>query len=124
MPPLPTPSFDTFLRHEALTALLQAYAAARPWLVELRSLGRSHEGRDIWLVVLTRRGGPPDTDKPALWVDGNIHAAELMGSTAVLYWLHALLSAEPDDAAVQRLLDTRTVYLCPRVNPEIGRAHV
>jgi murein tripeptide amidase MpaA len=118
LPPLPTPAFDRFYRHPELTDLLQAYAAARPGLVELRSIGRSHEGRDIWLLVLTNRSTGADADKPAFWVDGNIHAAELTASTACLYWLHQLLGAYGSDAKVTELLDTRVVYLCPRLNPD------
>ena len=117
--PLPVPRFDTFYRHAELTQLLQDYAAARPGLVQLRSLGKSHEGRDLWLLVLTRGASGDDADKPAIWVDGNIHAAELTASTACLYWLHALLSGhDAGDAQAVQLLDTRTVYLCPRLNPD------
>ena len=115
---LPQPAFDRFYRHAELTELLRGYAEARPDLIELRSLGLSHEGRDIWLVVITSRTTGADTDKPALWVDGNIHAAELTASTACLYWLHQLASGYGSDAKVTELLDTRVVYLCPRLNPD------
>lgn len=124
MPPtLPSPDFSRFLRHDELGALLRAYADARPDLIELRSLGKSHEGRDIWLVVATNRATGADTDKPAFWTDGNIHAAELTASTAVLYWLHQLASAHgdpehPRHREVRELLDTRCVYLVPRLNPD------
>jgi len=118
MPDIPVPRFDIFYRHAELTRLLHDYAAAAPGLVELRSIGKSHEGRDIWLVVLTQRAGGPDIEKPALWVDGNIHAAELTASTACLYWLHRLVVDYPGDAAVRRLLDTRAVYIVPRLNPD------
>jgi murein tripeptide amidase MpaA len=116
--PLPTPSFDRFPRHEELGALLRAYADARPDLVALRSIGRSHEGRDIWLAALTNRATDDDLDKPALWVDGNIHAAELTACTAALYYLHQLVASYGTDARVTHLLDTRVVYLCPRLNPD------
>ncbi|HLL12620.1 MAG TPA: M14 family zinc carboxypeptidase, partial [Rubrivivax sp.] len=67
---LPTPRFDQFYRHDELTRLLQEYAAALPQLVQLQSLGKSYEGRDIWLVILSNQATGIDTDKPALWVDG------------------------------------------------------
>ena len=122
MPDFPVPRFDQFYRHPELTRLLQDYAAARPDLVGLRSIGKSFEGRDIWLVTLTNTNTGADTDKPAFWVDGNIHAAELTASTACLYWLHWLVShyGGSDEAGRQatQLLDTRAVYIVPRLNPD------
>ena len=122
MPDFPVPRFDQFYRHPELTQLLEDYAAARPDLVALRSIGKSFEGRDIWLLTLTQARTGPDTDKPAFWVDGNIHAAELTASTACLYWLHHLVSHYGGDDEVGRqvtqLLDTRAVYIVPRLNPD------
>lgn len=118
MPDLPVPRFDVFYRHAELTRLLQDYAAARPDLLELRSIGLSHEGRDIWLAVITNQASGPDLDKPAFWCDGNIHAGELTASTACLYWLHQLMLGYGSDRAVTHLLDTRVVYICPRLNPD------
>ena len=115
---VPLPAFDRFYKHHELTELFQAFAAARPELVELRELGRSHENRPIWVLVLTRKSTGADTDKPAFWVDGNIHAAELTASTACLYWLHHLLSKDGEDAGVSELLSTRVIYLVPRLNPD------
>ena len=118
MPAIPVPRFDQFYRHPELTRLLQDYAAAAPHLVELQSLGRSHEGRDIWLVVVTHQATGDHAEKPAIWVDGNIHAAELTASTACLYWLHQLVCGHGQDREITQLLDTRTVYLVPRLNPD------
>jgi hypothetical protein len=118
MPPLPVPRFDHFYRYAELTRLLEDYAAARPDLVALSSIGKSHEGRDIWLVTLTNQATGAAADKPALWVDGNIHAAELTASTACLYYLHTLVSGYGEQRESTQLLDTRAVYLCPRLNPD------
>ena len=115
---LPKPRFDTFYRYDALTQLLRDYAQARPGLIELRSLGKSHEGRDIWVVVITQTATGADVDKPAFWVDGNIHAAELTASTACLYWLHQLATGYGSQSDITHLLDTRVVYLVPRLNPD------
>ena len=83
VPSLPQPKFDQFYKHAELTTLLQAFAEARPDLLELRELGRSHEGRPIWLVVIARKAIGIDEDKPAFWVDGNIHAVELRVRTSL-----------------------------------------
>jgi murein tripeptide amidase MpaA len=118
LPATPTPSFDVFLKYDALTRLLFDYADAHPTLVSVDSIGKSHEGRDIWVATVTNTATGVAADKPAFWADGNIHAAELTASTAVLYFLHQLCSGYGNDAQVTQLLDTRTIYLCPRLNPD------
>ena len=118
MAALPPPRFDEFYRHAPLTELLFAYAEASPNLVSVRSIGKSHEGRDIWVVVLTNLATGADVDKPAFWLDGNIHAAELTASTTCLYYLHHLVSGHARDPQITHLLDTRVVYMVPRLNPD------
>jgi murein tripeptide amidase MpaA len=114
------PPFDpgAYYRYEDLTRLLRAYAQARPDLLRLESLGPSHEGRDVWLATVTNRATGPDTEKPALWVDGNIHAGELAPSSALLLLLDTLLKGYGSDPQVTRCLDTRAFYVCPRLNPD------
>ena len=115
---IPTPRFDIFHRHDALTQLLHDYALACPDLVSVASIGKSFEGRDIWVATVTNAATGPHSDKPAFWADGNIHAAELTASTAVLYYLHQLVNGYGTDPQTTHLLDTRTLYLCPRLNPD------
>ena len=51
--PAPTPRFDTFYKHDELTRLLFDYAEAYPTLAAIRSIGKSYEGRDIWVATVT-----------------------------------------------------------------------
>ena len=58
----PSTHFDRFLRYDELTAWLQALAAEHPDLVTVEAYGRSHEGRDLWLVTVTDAAtGQPTT---------------------------------------------------------------
>ena len=59
-----------------------------------------------------------DAEKPAFWVDGNIHASEVTASAAALYLIHSLVTRYKKDANVTRALDTRAFYIVPRVNPD------
>ena len=115
---MPATAFDRFYRYEELTTLLRAYAQEHPRLVSLESIGRSHEGRDIWVLTVTNTGTGPAADKPAFWVDGNIHSTEVAASAATLYFLHTLVTGHGHDADITRALDTRAFYLCPRINPD------
>jgi aryl-alcohol dehydrogenase-like predicted oxidoreductase/murein tripeptide amidase MpaA len=110
--------FDRYYRYAELVSILRAYAEEYPRLVRLESIGKSYEGRDIWVVVVTNRDSGPDAEKPALWVDGNIHASEVSASTVCLYLLDKLVRGYGSHPEFTRCLDTRAFYICPRVNPD------
>lgn len=110
--------FDTYYRYQELTHILQDYAEEYPQLLRLESIGKSYEGRDIWLVTATNFETGEDGHKPAFWVDGNIHASEVAPSSACLYLLNRLVTGFGADPDVTQCLDTRTFYICPRLNPD------
>ncbi|HZJ51905.1 MAG TPA: M14 family metallopeptidase [Actinomycetota bacterium] len=59
-----------------------------------------------------------DGEKPALWLDANIHADEVTGCTAALHLIHHLLSGHGRDPRITAVLDTRAFYIVPRLNPD------
>ena len=111
-------AFDRFHRYEELKAMLEGVAERHPRLFTLESIGKSYEGRDIWVLCATNLDTGSATEKPAYWADGNIHAAEVTASLACLYFIDYLEKGYGNDADVTRLLDTRAFYICPRINPD------
>jgi len=111
-----TVSFDRFYRYDELTDILTAWAAEYPSVFAFESIGKSFEDREIWLVTVTNTATGPASEKPAFWVEANIHASEVTGCTAALHLLHTLLTS--DEPRVKRALDTRTFYVVPRLNPD------
>ncbi|MDI9636716.1 M14 family metallopeptidase [Kamptonema cortianum] len=109
---MPAVEFNRYYRYDELTKLLQAFADEHPDLIRLESIGKSHEGRDIWLLTVTDFSTGEPTTKPGFWCDGNIHASEVSASTAVLNILYKLVSQKPD------VLQSRVFYLVPRLNPD------
>lgn len=115
---MPTLTFDTYYRYADLTAILQDLAARFPQLCNLTSIGKSYEGRDIWLATMTNTATGPDTNKPAFWVDANIHATEVSPSSCALYTISKVLKGYGSDKQITALLDTRALYIVPRMNPD------
>lgn len=115
---MPQVRFDTYYRYDELTRILQGFAEEYPHLLKLESIGKSYEGRDIWLVTATDFSTGPAEEKPALWIDGNIHASEVSPSSACLYLLHFLTQSYAKDERITYCLQTRAFYICPRVNPD------
>ncbi len=115
---MPQIAFDRFYRYAELTDLLHALAREHPALVSIESIGKSFDGRDIWVLTLTNAATGVACDKPAFWVDGNIHSTEVAASAAALYFVDTLVRGYGKDADVTRALDTRAFYVCPRINPD------
>ena len=107
-----------FLRYPELVAALEELAHDHPDLVELSTIGASREGRDIPLATITRKAAGAAIHKPAMWIDANIHATEVAGSAVALGFLRYLANRCATDGRIGHLLDTRTVYVVPRVNPD------
>src|SRR5215217_2149554 len=111
-------NFDSYLLYEELTRTLRELAEEYPGLCKVESIGKSYEGREIWLAELTNsQTGPADT-KPAFWVDGNTHAGEVTGSMAALYLIEHLLEKHGTEDLVTRLLNEQAFYVLPRLSPD------
>ena len=114
-----------YLDHERLAAQLHAWAEAFPTLCRLTSLATTPERRDVWLLTI---GAEPDRIRPAVWVDGNMHAAELAGSSVALAIAEDVLRLhlEPHatnlpTAIVERLREV-LFYVVPRITPDGAEA--
>jgi murein tripeptide amidase MpaA len=110
--------FNRYFTNQEIESTLKTWADVYPKLVTLASIGNSYESNPIWMLTITNLETGADIEKPALWIDGNIHATEIAAATTSLYIAYSLLSGYGKDDRVTRLLDTSTFYIIPRVNPD------
>ena len=103
---------------EETLALLKGWAQQYPGLVDLYSVGRSFEGRDIWQITITSKKTGKDTDKPAFFLEGGRHAGEISGIEATLYFINHVLTQYGSDPDITRLVDTTALYCRPNNNPD------
>jgi hypothetical protein len=117
----PEPHFNRIHTHEEIVDLLRAYQAAYPRWVKLESVGKSIQGRDLWMLTLQNPETGPELDKPAMYIDGNTHANEVQGADTALYTVDFVLRNYGRLPRVTELLDRAVLYVLPMVNPD-GRA--
>ena len=110
--------FNRYFNNEELDDILNGWAESYPQLADLSELGQSHEGKPIPLLTLTNKETGADNDKPAIWIDANIHATEVAGTTVAMHIAHKLLNGHGSEARSTRLLDNAAFYIVPRLNPD------
>lgn len=111
-------SFNRYYTAEGLNALTKKIADAHPNLVRRVSIGKSYEGRDMYMLQITNYSkGNPDR-KPGFYIDGNIHSNEIQGGEISIYTAWYLTESYGDVDFITEMLDERIFYIMPSINPD------
>jgi len=104
-------------RPEEINAFLDALEENHPELVEVYDIGRSWQDRPIRVArVASEKLGDDIAGRPAMYIDGQHHARELISSQVALYTLWWLVHFYGRDPLATHLVDTRALYVNPSVN--------
>ena len=77
-------------------------------------IGRSVEGRALKVIKIGRSNG---RSKPAIWVDGGIHAREWISPASVEYIVHQLVE-KSNSGKLKQFVDNFDIYVLPILNPD------
>ncbi|MGE5742250.1 MAG: M14 family metallopeptidase, partial [Candidatus Aminicenantes bacterium RBG_16_66_30] len=101
-----------------LTRAVQTLAGAPKTAVRVESIGKTRGGRDIWALEIANPAGVPPAARPALLIVAGFEGDHLVGSEIALSVAEALLKGAASDPEIKQRLDTSTIYVIPRVNPD------
>ncbi|QOJ01650.1 MAG: peptidase M14 [Phycisphaeraceae bacterium] len=110
--------FNRYHTADELDRAMRDLAAAYPEIASLRRVGSSVGGRDMLVLVISATKTGPDTEKPAMWIDGGIHANEVQAAEVVLYTAWYLTKMYGVNPTLTSMIDERAFYLCAMVNPD------
>jgi len=100
-----------------LHAELKQVAAAHPDIVSLRSMGRSYEGRKLFIVKISDNVST-DEIEPEVYVDGGIHGHEHLSTEQALELVHWLADGYGSDAQITAIVQSTEIWIAPLVNPD------
>ncbi len=97
---------------------LDAMRSLYPSLVtEKRSLGKSYEERDIWMVKISDNADTDEEEMEILYTALH-HAREPQSMATLIYFMYYLLENYDTDDEVTYLVDNRELYFIPVLNPD------
>jgi hypothetical protein len=102
-----------------MVAEVQQAEADHPAIVDVHSIGKSYQGKNIWIAKISDN---VDTDEaePEVMFDGLHHAREHITVEQTLAILRWLSDGYGSNETITRLVDTREVWIVFAVNPDGG----
>jgi hypothetical protein len=101
-----------------LQADMKTLEKAYPKFVKYVVLGKSYGGRDIAAMIVNNPDTGPDTSKPAMYIEANIHGNEIQGGEICTYTAWYLMENYGKIDRITKLVDERVFYIVPTVNPD------
>lgn len=110
--------FKHYHTYTEMVRWFKKWADEYPDLVDLYVVAKSFGGRDIYQLTVTNKNSGKDTDKPAMFIDGNRHSGEVTAAESAFWMLHHMLTHYGRDPEITRLLDNFAFYFRPKNNPD------
>ncbi|RKT56839.1 M14 family metallopeptidase [Saccharothrix australiensis] len=103
--------------HREMVAELNQTVADHGSLVKLSSIGKSHEGRDLWALKISDNVAT-DENEPEVLFTCNQHAREHLTVEMCLRIIKQYTDGYATNANIKNLVDSREIWVIPSVNPD------
>jgi carboxypeptidase D len=104
--------------YDKMVQFLKDFNASYPNITYLHSIGKSVQGRDLYVMVLGSTPHKHVPGVPEFKYIANMHGNEVVGRELLLYLVKYLCERYQTDERVTRILDTTRVHLMPSMNPD------
>lgn len=111
-------SWDRYHDYAQITQFGKDLVKAYPYLVKMESIGKSFEGRDIWVLTITDFKTGEEKNKPGFYIDGGIHANELQGVEVSMYTAWYLAENFHSVKFISTLLKEKVFYIALTISPD------
>lgn len=111
-------TYDKYYNYVDLTGRLQSLAQKHPHIANLSSIGQSVEGRELWVMRITKEPNIDTPGKPRFKYVGNMHGDETVSRQVLMYLVEYLLTKYGEDPRITELVNTTDIYIMPSMNPD------
>ena len=113
----PRLSFD-YHNYTSMTTFMRHVSTIYSNLTALYSIGQSVQGREIWVMVVSRSPYEHMIGKPNIKYVANMHGNEAVGREMMLHLILHLVQNYDTDYYIRWLLDNTRIHIMPSMNPD------
>ena len=116
-------TLDKYHQPKEVNSLLNSWSSEYPQLTKLINIGKSSGKNDLLVIrIASKAKGSVEPDsRPAIFVSANLEGVHLVGTEAALMLIEKLLTKYGSDEKITNLLEKRTVYVAPLLNPDAAQ---
>ena len=111
------PEDSGYLSFAEMVSAIRAIESAHPSIVDLFSVGTSHEGRTLWAAKVSDNVST-DEDEPEVVFDAGLHAREPMSTEMAVALLRNLAEGHAATPRVTSLVNGSEIYILFNMNPD------
>lgn len=112
------PDFDDYHDYAEMVSELHTLAATYPDITQLQSIGRSHQGRELWILRITDRPDETEENEKGILIYSGTHAREHLSVEQTLFLANDLLQNYGVEGEATNLIDNRDIWILPNLNPD------
>ncbi|CAD5228922.1 unnamed protein product [Bursaphelenchus okinawaensis] len=115
------PSAASINKHHSyneMTQFLKNLSTRFPRISTLNSIGRSIEGRELWVLTIGRMPKHHLPGRPEFKYVGNMHGNEVLGRELLLQLAAVLLNNYGKNKYITKLMDSTRIHILPSMNPD------
>ncbi|XP_007423460.1 carboxypeptidase M [Python bivittatus] len=101
-----------------LEAFLKDVHKKHPDITHLYSIGKSVQGRDLWVLALGRSPTQHKTGIPEFKYVGNMHGNVAVGRELLLHLIDFLVTSDQHDPVITKLINHTRIHIMPSMNPD------
>lgn len=121
----PSPSNITeylfsYQSYDEIIELFKEWEKSSPDLIEVKSYGKSSEGKDLYYVRVSNEYNPGSNKT---LVTASIHGNEPLSTSVTIGYIGKILSQYGHDEKITKLVNDATIYYVPVVSPDSYPSH-
>jgi hypothetical protein len=107
-----------YYNNRSLGKHLVSLTKQNPNLIRVGSIARSIGKNRVWVIEVGKGTKQDRKTRPAMLIIAGIEGNDLIGCSVAVSWVEYLIEQYKNDTEITKLLETMTIYVIPRLNPD------